>query len=119
MRRAWLILPAAGVLAGALVFPRGAWQVPLPLRAHFDSVDAELRAVKTLHLTHGHRTLRGALVGWLGEYREAREFPRNDHFQDRAMPFFRDSRASEAWESSPVGPTSMGVMTRRRSRQQT
>jgi hypothetical protein len=62
------------------------------LRAHFDSVDAELRLPTKLPLTPAQRTVRATLIGWLREYREAGSFPRNDRFPERAMPFFRDSR---------------------------
>jgi hypothetical protein len=62
------------------------------LRAHFDSVDAELRLPTALPLTPAQRTGRATLIGWLREYREAGSFPRNDRFPERAMPFFRDSR---------------------------
>lgn len=61
------------------------------LRAHFDSVDAELRRPVAVPLTPAQRAARGTLIGWLREYREAGRFPRNDRFPDRAMPFFRDS----------------------------
>jgi len=60
------------------------------LRAHFDSVDTELRDAQTLQLTPAQRTARLTLVGWLRDYREAGRFPRNDRFPDKAMPFFRD-----------------------------
>lgn len=98
-------LTAAAVLTGALALPRGASDVPptssesltrqrevARLRAHFDSVDAELRQVSTPSFTPGQRTARATLIGWLREYRDAGEFPRNDRLPDRAMPFFRDSR---------------------------
>jgi hypothetical protein len=62
------------------------------LRAHFDSVNAELRLPTVLQLTPAQRMGRATLIGWLREYREAGSFPRNDRFPDRAMPFFRDSR---------------------------
>jgi hypothetical protein len=62
------------------------------LRAHFDSVVAELRLPTALPLTPAQRTVRATLIGWLREYREAGSFPRNDRFPERAMPFFRDSR---------------------------
>jgi hypothetical protein len=62
------------------------------LRAHFDSVDAELRLPTELPLTPAQRLGRTTLIGWLREYREAGSFPRNDRFPERAMPFFRDSR---------------------------
>jgi hypothetical protein len=61
------------------------------LRAHFDSVDAELRQA-VLTLTPSQRTSRETLIGWLREYRDAGTFPLNDRYPDRAMPFFRDSR---------------------------
>ncbi|HEY5939669.1 MAG TPA: hypothetical protein VIT87_02530 [Gemmatimonadales bacterium] len=60
------------------------------LRAHFDSVDLELRAANALQLTPAQRTARVTLIGWLREYRDAGAFPRNDRFPNRAMPFFRD-----------------------------
>ena len=62
------------------------------LRAHFDSVDAELRQAATRDLSPAQRAARATLIGWLREYREAGSFPLNDRFSDRAMPFFRDSR---------------------------
>jgi hypothetical protein len=62
------------------------------LRAHFDSVDTELRLPTELPLTPAQHLGRTTLIGWLREYREAGSFPRNDRFPDRAMPFFRDSR---------------------------
>jgi hypothetical protein len=62
------------------------------LRAHFDSVDAELRQAATRDLSPAQRAARATLIGWLREYREAGSFPLNDRFPDRAMPFFRDSR---------------------------
>lgn len=61
------------------------------LRAHFDSVDAELRHAG-VSLTLAQLTSRETLIGWLREYRDAGTFPRNDRYPDRAMPFFRDSR---------------------------
>jgi hypothetical protein len=61
------------------------------LRAHFDSVDAELRDRNVLDLTPSRRMSRATLIGWLREYRDAGEFPRNDRFPDRLVPFFRDS----------------------------
>jgi hypothetical protein len=105
MRWQLLIPVAAGTLAVTLAFLLGPRDVlhtdPEPLarrvevarlRAHFDSVDAELRAPKALRLTPGQRRARVTLIGWLREYREAGTFPRNDRFPERAMPFFRDSR---------------------------
>src|SRR5688500_2740980 len=45
------------------------------LRAHFDSVDAELQAPTALPLTPAQRTSRATLIGWLRDYREAGSFP--------------------------------------------
>jgi hypothetical protein len=102
MRWQLLILTAAGMLAGALALPRGARAIPLPgpeplarrlevarLRAHFDSVDAELRHANALQFTASQRRARATLIGWLQEYRDAGQFPRNERFAE-AMPFFRD-----------------------------
>ena len=61
------------------------------LRAHFDSVDVELREANVAQLTAGQRAARATLVGWLREYRDAGSFPQNDQFPDRFVPFFRDS----------------------------
>ena len=102
MRWYWLI--PAGALASALalftsaqVLPSGA--EPLAqrlevarLRAHFDSVDVELRSRDVLQLSSGQRTARLTLIAWLREYRDAGSFPQNDRFPGREVPFFRDSR---------------------------
>lgn len=103
MRCRWLIL-SAGVLTSTLVLARVAQAVPptgpepparhlevARLRAHFDSVDAELRHANSVRLTPGQRGARAKLIGWLREYRDAGAFPRNDRFP-LAMPFFRDAQ---------------------------
>ena len=90
-----------------MALPRGAGAVPptgpealarrlevARLRAHFDSVDAELRHAKALRLTPGQRAARAALIGWLQEYRDAGRFPRNDRFPELALPFFRDGHGA-------------------------
>jgi hypothetical protein len=102
-----LILTVIGMLAGAAALPRGARAVPptgsepltgrlevARLRAHFDSVDAELRHAKALQFTSSQRRVRAILIGWLREYRDAGEFPRNDRFPELAMPFFRDGHGA-------------------------
>ena len=107
MRWHLLILTAAAMLAGPLALPLGARAVPLTgpdplarrlevarLRAHFDSVDAELRHAKALQLTPSQRTAKATLIGWLQEYRDAGKFPRNDQFPKLAMPFFRDGHGA-------------------------
>jgi hypothetical protein len=98
-----LLLPTLALLALSLPLSLGGFHRPsgdpeaahrrlevAHLRAHFDSVDAELRGRLGV-LTPARRTARETLIGWLREYRDAGRFPRNDRFPDRAMPFFRDS----------------------------
>jgi hypothetical protein len=107
MRGQLLLLTAAGILAGALAHPRGARAVPRTgseplarrlevarLRAHFDSVNAELRHAKALQLTPSQGRARATLIGWLQEYRDAGKFPRNERFPELALPFFRDGQGT-------------------------
>jgi hypothetical protein len=107
MRWQLSIITAAGMLAGTLALPRGARAVPATgpeplarrlevarLRAHFDSVDAELRHANALQFTPSQRRARARLIGWLQEYRDAGRFPRNDRFPEMAMPFFRDGHGA-------------------------
>ena len=62
------------------------------LRAHFDSVDRELRRADVSTLTDSQRASRQRIIAWLRDYRHAGIFPRNDRFPAKAMPYFRDSR---------------------------
>jgi uncharacterized protein DUF4440 len=107
MRWQILILTAAGMLAGALALPPGARAVSphgpellaqrlevARLRAHFDSVDGELRHANALQLMPSQRRARATLIGWLQEYRDAGKFPRNDRFPNRTMPFLRDGHGA-------------------------
>ena len=64
------------------------------LRAHFDSVDRELRTRDVSRLSAEQRAMRTKLISWLKDYRNAGTFPENDRFADRAMPFFRDSHGT-------------------------
>ena len=64
------------------------------LRAHFDSVDTELRSRDVSQLSLQQRANRAKLIAWLREYRDAAEFPRNDRFAERSVPIFRDSRGT-------------------------
>jgi hypothetical protein len=59
------------------------------LRAHFDSVDSELRARSVAGLSASQVERRTRLAAWLREYRKAGTFPVNDKF-DAPTPFFRD-----------------------------
>jgi hypothetical protein len=64
------------------------------LRAHFDSVDTELRTRDVSQLSPAQRASRTKLIAWLREYRDAGQFPQNDRFANEAVPFFRDSRGT-------------------------
>lgn len=64
------------------------------LRAHFDSVDTELRARDVSHLSARQRASRTTLIRWLREYRDAGRFPINDRFANSTVPFFRDSQGT-------------------------
>jgi hypothetical protein len=109
MRLHLLILTAIGMLAVALASPRRTRAatptddepVSSPrrlevarLRAHFDSVDVELRHANGLQLTSGRSEARAKLIGWLQQYRDAGEFPQNERFANLAMPFFRDGHGA-------------------------
>jgi hypothetical protein len=98
------IPPAVGTLAGSLAL-LSSLPGPLPgpapltqrlemerLRAHFDSVDIELRHTGDPRATAEQGTPRATLIQWLREYRDAGRFPHNDRFPGQALPFFRDSR---------------------------
>lgn len=60
------------------------------LRAHFDSVDRELREVRDDRFTASQRQRRAVLVAWLREYRHAGRFPQNQGESDGRVPIFRD-----------------------------
>jgi hypothetical protein len=105
MKRLSVILVAAGstlVLSAAALHrapPADARELHLRaeatrLRAHFDSVDQELRARDVSQLNLSQRAMRTKLIAWLRDYRNAGTFPENDRFADRAMPFFRDSHGT-------------------------
>lgn len=94
--------------ASTLVLSAAAWRTERPLnpnesharaevvrlRAHFDAVDAELRARDVSHLSSAQRANRTKLIAWLREYRDAGKFPLNDRFANEAVPFFRDSEGT-------------------------
>ena len=61
------------------------------LRAHFDSVDIELRNVLLDTLRPSQRAGRVQVLAWLREYRNAGRFPDNDRFV-ASVPFFVDHR---------------------------
>ena len=105
MKRVSVIVVAA---ASTLVLSAAAWRSERPLtaheahvrgeivrlRAHFDSVDRELRARDVSHLSVAQRASRAKLISWLREYRDAGRFPLNDKFLDESVPFFRDTKGT-------------------------
>jgi hypothetical protein len=104
MKRVSVILVAG---ASMLVLSAASWRIDAAspralhlraevarLRVHFDSVDTELRMRDVSHLSAAQRASRTKLIAWLREYRNAGRFPLNDRFQNRRIPFFRDSRGT-------------------------
>ena len=105
MKRVPVILVAT---ASTLLLSAASWRIDRPLnsheshlrsevvrlRAHFDSVDTELRMRDVSHLSVEQRASRIRLIAWLREYRNAGRFPQNDRFPNRIVPFFRDSQAT-------------------------
>ena len=105
MKRVSVILVAT---ASTVLLSAAAWRADRPLsaheehvrsevarlRAHFDSVDTELHARDVTHLTPEQRASRTRLIAWLREYRDAGQFPINDKFAGRMVPFFRDSKGT-------------------------
>lgn len=105
MKRVPVILLAT---ASTLLLAAANWRIDRPLtqreshlrsevarlRAHFDSVDTELRIRDVSHLSVEQRASRARLIAWLREYRNAGRFPQNDRFPNRTIPFFRDSQAT-------------------------
>jgi hypothetical protein len=62
------------------------------IRAHFDSVLAELDARDLSGLSADQRAARAALVETLREYRDRGAFPQNYDFPDRLVPYFVDRK---------------------------
>ena len=60
------------------------------IRAHFDSVLAELPARDVSGLTAAQRARRSALLATLRAYRDRGEFPHNYDFPGEAVPYFVD-----------------------------
>jgi hypothetical protein len=103
MKRFSVILVAT---ASTFLMSAASWRIDRPLnprelharaevarlRAHFDSVDTELRTRDVAHLSVEQRASRAKLIAWLREYRDAGRFPQNDRFPNRTVPFFRDSQ---------------------------
>lgn len=105
MNRVSVIVVAA---ASTLVLSAAAWRSERPLsaheahvrgevvrlRAHFDSLDRELRTRDVSHLSASQSASRTRLIAWLKEYRDAGRFPLNDKFPNQSVPFFRDSNGT-------------------------
>lgn len=99
MQRALVIVSlvvSAGVVAGTSdTEPRQSTRSSevTRLRAHFDAVDAELKARDVSGLAAAQQARRTLLATWLRDYRNSGTFPVNDRFAEPA-PFFRDSRGT-------------------------
>jgi hypothetical protein len=62
------------------------------IRAHFDTVIAELGSRDLTGLAEGQRSKRALLVTTLIAYRDRGAFPKNYDFPDRFVPYFVDRR---------------------------
>jgi hypothetical protein len=62
------------------------------VRAHFDSVLAELDARDLSGLSADQRATRASLITTLVEYRDRGAFPQNYDFPDRLVPYFVDRK---------------------------
>lgn len=62
------------------------------LRSHFNSVLVELGSRDVSGLSDDQLASRQRLIGWLGEYRDAGQFPLNDRYSTSPTPIFRDAR---------------------------
>ena len=76
----WLLEARAPAASGEVV----------RLRAHFDSVDAELRARDVSGLSAAQRAKRARLIAALRDYRDAGVFPVNTDFPGERVPYFVD-----------------------------
>lgn len=85
-----LICALAAALSQAHVPESFAADEQAHLRAHFDSVERELRARSVPGLTPAQRAARARLLDLLRRYRLRGVFPRNTDFADRRMPTFID-----------------------------
>jgi hypothetical protein len=90
------------IMTGAVA--AGLWRPPAPisfaaaerirLRAHFDSVEQELRARDMSGLTPAQRAARARVLDILDQYRVRGVFPRNIDFPNRDVPVFIDWRGT-------------------------
>jgi len=95
MRRGLLLTTVTAAALAAVLWPV---RTPIPfaalettrLRAHFDSVERELRARDVPGLTPTQRAARVRLLNILRSYRLRGIFPRNTDFPNRDMPVFID-----------------------------
>ncbi|MFN2567949.1 MAG: hypothetical protein ABR499_23425 [Gemmatimonadaceae bacterium] len=78
------------------------------LRAHFDSVIAELNARDVSVLRPSQRAARARLVGTLAAYRDAGVFPHNHDFPGMRVPYFRDEHGTLCAMAYLVASTGRG-----------
>src|SRR5437762_12070462 len=107
MRKALML---SAVLSGALA--TGVWRAPAPisfaaaerirLRAHFDSVERELRARDVSGLTPAQRAARARVPNILHTHHLRGLFPRNTDCPDRDVPVFIDWPATRCRLASLV-----------------
>ena len=90
-----ILLVAAVTRPGSAIArtPAGAEGEVRRIRAHFDSVLAELAARDVGRLTEAQRMNRAALVDTLRAYRKGGIFPHNYDFPERATPYFVDRKS--------------------------
>src|SRR2546426_11929487 len=118
MRKALMLTT---VVIGALT--TGVWRAPAPisfaaaervrLRAHFDSVERELRARDVSGLTPAQRAARARVLNILHTYQVRGVFPRNTDFPDRDVPVFIDWRGTPCGFCCPGEPTGHEDLVRR------
>lgn len=96
VRLAGLLVAGALMVGGAGVWEGATFDAGevVRLRAHFDSVDRELRSADVAGLSIAQREQRNRVITWLRDYRNAGLFPRNKHFRAASMPYFRDARGT-------------------------
>lgn len=89
----WTILLAALTVAPCTTNTQQTLQNPASevrrIQHHLDGALEMLESADTSHLTKSQRTARARAIANLHEYRDAGQFPINNHFKERT-PYFRD-----------------------------
>ena len=113
-----LIAPTAFAAVAFAVYPSrtGSMVEVVRIRAHFDSVVAELNARDVGALAPARRIRRAALVARVAAYRKRGEFPHNYDFPGQAVPYFTD-RKTGTLSAVAMGTMSTALSTRSIHRQ--